>query len=122
MPKAKSSVVRKRRHKKVLAMAKGFRGGRRRLYKSAKETVLRALAYSYRDRRRRKRDFRQLWILRINAAARANGLRYGEFINGLNNKNVGLNRKVLSQISIFDPAGFEALTKFACSGEKRSGE
>ncbi len=117
MPRAKSSVARKRRHKKVLAMAKGYRGGRRKLYKTANETVLRALAFSYRDRRRRKRDFRRLWTLRISAAARSHGLRYGEFVHGLGQKNVGLNRKVLSQIAIFDPAAFERLTQFATSGE-----
>ena len=122
MARAKSSVARKRRHKKLLAMAKGYRGGRRKLFKAASETVLRALAYSYRDRRRRKRDFRRLWILRINAAARVNGLRYAEFIDGLNVRNVGLNRKVLSQIAIFDPMAFQAISKFIVGGEKQSAE
>ena len=117
MPRAKFSVGRKRRHKKVLAMAKGYRGGRRKLYKSANETVLRALAFSYRDRRTRKRDFRRLSILRISAAARAHGVRYSEFIHGLGDKQVALNRKVLSQIAIFDPAGFEKLTQFAAAKE-----
>ena len=117
MPKAKSSVTRKSRHKKVLSMAKGYRGGRRKLFKSANEAVLRALAFSYRDRRRRKRDFRRLWILRISAATRSHGLKYGEFVHGLGAKNVTLNRKVLSQIAIFDPAAFEKLTQFAVSGE-----
>ena len=117
MPRAKFSVARKRRHKKVLAMAKGYRGGRRRLYKSANETVLRALAFSYRDRRTRKRDFRRLWILRISAAVRAHGVRYSEFIHGLGERGVMLNRKVLSQIAIFDPAGFEKITRFAASKE-----
>ncbi len=117
MPRAKSSVARKRRHKKVLAMAKGYRGGRRRLFKTANETVLRALAFSYRDRRRRKRDFRRLWILRISAATRSHGLKYSEFVHGLGLRNVALNRKVLSQIAIFDPAAFEKLTQFAVSGE-----
>lgn len=97
-----------------MAMAKGYRGGRK-LYKSARETVLRALAYAYRDRRRRKRDFRRLWILRIGAAARSHGLKYSEFINALGSRNVALNRKVLSQIAIFDPTGFEAIVKFAGS-------
>ena len=117
MSRAKSSVARKKRHKKVLGMAKGYRGGRRRLYKTANETVLRALAFSYRDRRKRKGDFRRLWILRISAAARSHGLRYRDFVHGLGQKNVELNRKVLSQIAIFDPAAFERLTQFAASGE-----
>ncbi|MBN1592888.1 MAG: 50S ribosomal protein L20 [Candidatus Coatesbacteria bacterium] len=115
MPKAKSSVARKKRHKKVLSMAKGFRGGRRRLFKSANETVMRALAFSYRDRRRRKGDFRRLWILRIGAAARSHGMKYSEFISGLEKNDVALNRKVLSQIAIFDPAAFEKLTQFAAT-------
>ena len=117
MSRAKSSVARKRRHKKVLSMAKGYRGGRRKLYKTANETVLRALAFSYRDRRKRKGDFRRLWILRISAAARSHGLKYGEFVHGLGQKDVELNRKVLSQIAIFDPAAFEKLAQFAASGE-----
>ena len=117
MSKAKSSVAKKSRHNKVLAMAKGYRGGRRKLYKSANETVLRALAFSYRDRKKRKGDFRRLWILRIGAAARSHGLKYGEFLHGLGQRNVALNRKVLSQIAIFDPAAFERLTQFATSGE-----
>ena len=93
MPRATNNPAAKRRRKKVLKAAKGNYGGRRKLYRTAKETVQKGLAYAYRDRRNRKRDFRRLWIIRINAAARLNGLSYSQFINGLNKYGIQLNRK-----------------------------
>ncbi|MCD6326353.1 50S ribosomal protein L20 [bacterium] len=121
MPRAKSSIVKRKRHKRVLEMAKGYRGSRGNLYRVANETVLRALAFAYRDRRRRKRDFRRLWILRISAASRAQGLKYSEFIDGLQKRHISLNRKVLSQIAVFDPDAFEALTSLVLQKESDDG-
>ena len=109
MPRANSSVPRKRRHNKVLHQAKGYWGARHRLFRNAKDTVDKALQYSYRDRRQRKRDFRRLWITRINAAARQHGMSYSTFIHGLQEANIELDRKILADMSIRDPEGFEAL-------------
>lgn len=109
MPRAKTSVARKQRHKKYLKAAKGYYGARSRLYRSARETVERAWVYSYRDRKDRKRQFRRLWVARINAAARIHGLSYSKFMNALKQNKVELNRKMLAEIAATDPAGFGAL-------------
>jgi large subunit ribosomal protein L20 len=102
-----------KRKKKVLKQAKGFTGGRGKLYRSAREAVNRAMSYAYRDRRVRKRDFRRLWIARINAAARTNGLSYSRFINGLKKSDIEINRKLLSEIAINDAEGFSKLAEIA---------
>jgi len=97
----------------MLKRAKGYYSGRSRLFKNAKETIRRALRYAYRDRRQRKREFRRLWIARINAATRLNGLSYSRFINGLNKAGIQINRKVLADMAVNDPQGFESLVKTA---------
>jgi large subunit ribosomal protein L20 len=104
-----SAVPRKRRAKRLFQKVKGYRGGRRKLLRTAKETLVRAGAYAFRDRRRRKRDFRRLWIIRINAAVRERGLRYSEFISGLASAKIELDRKSLSELAIHDPAAFDAI-------------
>jgi len=103
----------RRRRNKVLKLAKGFRGGRHRLYKSATEAVDRALSYAYRDRRNKKRDFRRLWITRIGAAAKLNGTNYSKLMGGLKKAGVELDRKVLSNMAILDPNGFSQVVKLA---------
>ncbi|MCA9220883.1 MAG: 50S ribosomal protein L20 [Planctomycetales bacterium] len=102
-------AARNRAKKRLFKRAKGFRGGRGKLLRSVKETLLRSGAYAFRDRRVRKRDFRRLWIVRINAAVRERGMRYSEFIAGLNKAGIELNRKSLSEMAIHDPAGFDAV-------------
>lgn len=102
-----------RRRQKVLKLARGFRGGRSKLYRTAAGTLDRALRYAYRDRKARKRDFRALWITRINAAARINDLSYSKFMHGLKKANVALDRKVLAELAISDPAGFARIAKLA---------
>ena len=106
MPRVKGGFKARRRHKKVLNMAKGYRGGRSKLFRSAVETVDRALNYAYRDRRVRKRVFRRLWIVRINAAARLHGLSYSRFIAGLTKAQVEVDRKILADIAVKDPVTF----------------
>jgi large subunit ribosomal protein L20 len=103
----------RRRRKKVLKLAKGFRGGRSKLYRTAADAVDKALMYAYRDRRVRKRDFRRLWIARINAAARINNISYSKFVHGLKLANVELDRKVLAELAISDPTGFSQIVKVA---------
>ena len=103
----------RRRRKKVLKLAKGFRGGRSKLFRTAADAVDKALMYSYRDRRRRKRDFRRLWITRINAASRLNALPYSKFIRGLKLAGIELDRKVLAELAISDPTGFAKITNLA---------
>lgn len=105
----------RRRRKKVLKMAKGYVGGRRKLYRTAADTVARSLAYAYRDRKVRKRDFRRLWIVRINAAAREQGLSYSRLIGGLSKAQVALDRKILAELAVSDPAGFAAVAQLAKS-------
>lgn len=100
-------AARNRAKRRLFRKVKGYRGGRKNLLRTAKETLIRAGAYAFRDRRVRKRDFRQLWIIRINAAVRARGLRYSEFIAGLKAAKIELNRKMLSELAIFDPEGFD---------------
>lgn len=113
MPRVKNAVATKRRKKKVLNKAKGYWGARSRLYRTAQEAVNRAEAYAYRDRRVRKRDFRQLWIARINAAARINGLSYSRLIHGLDKAGVEINRKVLADLAVTDPPAFGAIAEQA---------
>ena len=113
MSRATNSVASRRRRKKFLKMAKGYRGGRSKLYRQARESVNRALAYAYRDRRQRKRDFRRLWILRINAAARLYGLSYSIFMAGLKRAGVKLNRKALANLAVNDPAAFAQVVETA---------
>lgn len=103
----------RRRRNKVLKLAKGFRGGRSKLYRTAADAVDKALMYAYRDRRVRKRDFRKLWIARINAAARLHNLSYSKFINGLKLAGSDLDRKVLAELAISDPTGFSQLASVA---------
>ena len=109
MSRVKRGVTARARHKKVLALAKGFRGRRGNVYRIAKRAVMKAGQYAYRDRRTKKRVFRQLWIARINAAARANGLTYSQFINGLNKAEIALDRKVLADIAVHDAAAFASI-------------
>ncbi len=103
----------RRRRKKILKLAKGFRGGRSKLYRTAADAVDKALMYAYRDRKVRKRDFRRLWIARINAAARINNLSYSKFVHGLKLANVELDRKVLAELAISDPSGFAQIANLA---------
>ena len=109
MSRVKRGGTARARHKKVLALAKGFRGRRGNVYRIAKQAVMKAGQYAYRDRRTKKRVFRQLWIARINAAARANGLTYSQFINGLNKAEIALDRKVLADIAVHDAAAFASI-------------
>jgi large subunit ribosomal protein L20 len=109
MPRVKRGVTARARHKKVLALAKGFRGRRGNVFRIAKEAVMKAGQYAYRDRRTKKRVFRQLWIARINAATRGLGLTYSKFIAGLKKAQIELDRKVLSDMAIHDPAAFAAI-------------
>ncbi len=113
MPRVKRGVTAHARHKKVLAKAKGFRGRRGNVYRIAKQAVMRAGQYAYRDRRRKKRDFRALWIVRINAAAREFGLTYSTLINGLKKASVEVDRKVLADIAVFDKQAFERIASQA---------
>ena len=109
MSRATSGVVSKKRHKKVLKLAKGFRGRAKNCFRVAVEKVEKALRYAYRDRRNRKRDFRALWIQRINAAVREYGLVYSQFINGLTLANIELDRKVLADLAVREPESFKAV-------------
>jgi len=109
MPRVKRGVTARARHKKVLKQAKGYRGRRKNVYRVAKQAVIKAGQYAYRDRRQRKRQFRALWIARINAAARECGLSYSRLINGLSKAGVELDRKVLADLAVFDKAAFAAL-------------
>jgi large subunit ribosomal protein L20 len=113
MPRATRGVASRRRRKKILRAAKGFYGGRRKLYRTAKETVQKGLTYAYAHRRRRKRDFRRLWITRINAAARIYGLSYSLFINGLKKGGVILDRKSLADLAVKDQEAFAKLAELA---------
>ena len=111
MPRVKNSVQTRARRKKILKMARGFRGGRHTLFKTAKESVHRALQYAYIGRKQRKRDFRKLWIARINAAVREYGMTYSTFINALQQSNITLNRKVLADLAVRHPSAFETVVK-----------
>lgn len=105
----------RRRRNKVLKLAKGFRGGRSKLYRTAADAVDKALGYAYRDRRARKRDFRKLWITRINAATKMNDLSYSKFMHGLKLANIELDRKVLAELAVSDPAGFSQIASRAAA-------
>ena len=109
MPRAKKGAARQRAKKRIFKAAKGYVGGRHRLLRTVKESVIRAGAYAYRDRRVRKREFRKLWIIRINAAVRQRGLRYSEFIHGLKQANVELDRKMLAELAVSDPEAFDQI-------------
>lgn len=113
MPRIKRGIMTHKRHKKVLDRAKGYWGGRSRLFKTANEAVMHAMNYAYRDRRNRKRDFRRLWIARINAASRANGMTYSRFMEGLTKAGIEIDRKVLAEMAVSDSAGFSTLVKKA---------
>ncbi|HRD95846.1 MAG TPA: 50S ribosomal protein L20 [Rubrivivax sp.] len=109
MPRVKRGVTAHARHKKILALAKGYRGRRKNVFRIAKQAVMKAGQYAYRDRRTRKRVFRQLWIARINAASRGLGVTYSKFMAGLKKANIEIDRKVLSDMAIHDPAGFASI-------------
>ena len=113
MARVKRGVVAKARHKKVLKQAKGYYGARRKVYRVAKQAVIKAGQYAYRDRRQRKRQFRRLWIVRINAAARQFGLSYSRFMDGLNKAGIEVDRKVLADLAVHDIAAFGALAEKA---------
>ncbi len=115
MARVKTNVARKRRIKRTLKAAKGYWGDRSKRYRHAKLTVMRAESYAYRDRKRKKRDFRKLWIARINAASRAEGLTYSRFIQGLKKAQVGLDRKSLAELAVNDAAAFNKLVEIAKS-------
>ncbi len=116
MPRVKGGPKTKDRRKRVLKKAKGYAGGRSRLYRSAVDAVHRALAYAYRDRRARKRDFRRLWITRINAAARLNGLSYSRLMEALKKAHVELDRKILADLAVSDPSAFSKIAEMAKAG------
>ena len=113
MARVKGGNIHHNRRAKVMKLAKGYFGSKHRLYKTAKEQVMHSLKYAYRDRRQKKRDFRKLWITRINAACRMNDISYSKFINGLNKAGVIINRKMLSELAISDPKAFADLVKLA---------
>ena len=117
MARVKNGAVTKARHKKVLKQAKGYFGSKHRLYKTAKEQLMHSGQYAFRDRKQKKRDFRKLWITRINAACRANEISYSRFIEGLTKAGVEVNRKMLSEIAINDPKAFSELVKVAKDGK-----
>ena len=113
MPRVRRGFKARQRRNKVLKMAKGYVGGRRKLYRTAVDSVQRALVFAYRDRKVKKREFRKLWIVRINAAVREHEMSYSRFIDGLNKAKVALDRKVLSELAISDPAGFAKVVELA---------
>ena len=113
MPRVKRGVTAHRRHKKILKQAKGYYGARSRVYRVAKQAVIKAGQYAYRDRRQRKRQFRQLWIVRINAQARECGLSYSRFINGLKRASIEIDRKMLADLAVFDKPAFSAIAEQA---------
>ena len=113
MPRVKRGVTARARHKKILALAKGFRGRRKNVFRVAKQAVMKAGQYAYRDRRNKKRVFRRLWIARINAAARECGITYSQFINGMNKAGITLDRKVLADIAVHDKTAFAGIVEQA---------
>jgi large subunit ribosomal protein L20 len=116
MPRVKRGVVARAKHKKVLEQAKGFRGRRKNVYRVAKQAVMKAGQYAYRDRRAKKREFRALWIIRINAAARTCGLTYSTLINGLKKSSIDIDRKVLADLAVHDSTAFEKIAEQARAG------
>lgn len=113
MPRVKRGNVARKRRKKILKLAKGFRGSHSKLFRTANQQVMKALRYAYRDRRNRKRDFRRLWITRINAAARLNGVSYSKLIGQMKVANIDINRKMLAQMAVLDPDGFAKVVEAA---------
>ena len=113
MARVKRGVNAKKRHKNILKQSKGYFGAKSKLYRTANQAVMKSLNYSYIGRKQRKRDFRKLWIARINAAARLNGMSYSKFISGLKKANININRKMLSEMAINDPVGFAKLVDVA---------
>lgn len=113
MPRVKGGYTTRRRRKAVLKLAKGYYGSKHTLYKTAHEQVMRSLQYAFRDRKAKKRDFRKLWISRINAACQLNGMKYSKFINGLSKANITINRKMLADIAVNDPESFKKLCDLA---------
>ena len=113
MARVKGALKTRKKHKKVLKLAKGFRGGESRIYRTANQAVMRSMQNAYIGRNRRKRDFRRLWIARISAAAKMNGMNYSTFMNGLKKANIEMNRKMISEIAIADPAAFAQLVETA---------
>lgn len=116
MPRVKRGVTARAKHKKVLAKAKGYYGARSRVFRVAKQAVIKAAQYAFRDRRQRKREFRALWIIRVNAAARSHGISYSTFINGLKKASINIDRKVLADIAVYDKPAFAALVEQAKAG------
>ncbi|NLM49428.1 MAG: 50S ribosomal protein L20 [Clostridiaceae bacterium] len=113
MARIKGGLATRKRHKKILKLAKGYRGGKSKLYRVANQAVMKSLVYAYVGRKRRKRDFRRLWITRISAACKMNGMNYSQFINGLKKANININRKMLSELAINDEAAFAKLVETA---------
>ena len=113
MARVKGAMVTKKKHKKILKLAKGYRGAKSKLFRTANEAVMKSLKYAYIGRKQKKRDFRRLWIARISAAAKMNGMNYSTFMNGLKKAGVTLNRKMLAEIAVSDKAGFAALVEQA---------
>jgi large subunit ribosomal protein L20 len=113
MPRVKGGTVTRRRHKKILKLARGYRGSKHRLFKTANAQVMKSLLYAFRDRRQRKRDFRKLWITRINAQARVNGLSYSKLINGLKRAGIEVNRKMLADLAVNDKEAFASICEKA---------
>lgn len=109
--RVKTGVVRRRRHKKILKLARGFYSGRRKHFRKAKEQLERSLCYAFRDRKRKKRDFRRLWIIRINAACRMNDISYSKFIHGLKLANIELDRKILADMALQNPSAFSQIVQ-----------
>ncbi|TVP70474.1 MAG: 50S ribosomal protein L20 [Leptolyngbya sp. LCM1.Bin17] len=116
MARVKRGNVARKRRKKVLKLAKGFRGSHSKLFRTANQQVMKALRYAYRDRRNRKRDFRRLWITRINAAARLHGISYSQLTGQLKKANIDINRKMLAQMAVLDPDGFTKVVEVASKG------
>lgn len=113
MARVKGALATRKRRKRVLKLAKGYRGAKSKLFRTAKQAVMKSLVYAYTGRKLRKRDFRKLWITRISAAAKMNGINYSRFMNGLKKANIDMNRKMLSEIAINDPAAFTSLVEKA---------
>lgn len=111
MARVKGALTTRKRHKKILKLAKGYRGAKSKLYRTANEAVMKSLVYAYIGRKQKKRNFRRMWIARISAAAKMNGMNYSRFMNGLKKANIDINRKMLSEIAIADPAAFTALVE-----------
>ena len=111
MARVKGAMHTRKRRKKILKLAKGYRGAKSKRFKTANQAVMKSLTYAYRDRKQKKRNFRQLWIARINAAARMNGISYSKFMNGLKKNGIEINRKMLAEIAVSDPAAFTKLVE-----------